>query len=168
MSGFDLDAVIGEIHTKPLKYQGKEFQLPGELPGAVVAPFLDDDLGLIDLVTQALAEADDKADVTDVLFEVLKRQPSLPKGLLNAANDALKALLGEDYDDFQALRPSVTAYLLIAKGVVTEYGVGLADFFASDEPSESDGETSKETSNSTTESTPEASGDSQEQKERSE
>lgn len=164
MSAFDLDAAIGELADKPLTYKGKTFTLPAELPGGVLTPFLADDLGLIDLVVETLTHADDKdaegntKSVWDLLEEALRKQPKLPAGLIDAGRDALAALFGaEQWAEFQTLRPSVTAYTLILRGIATEYGMGLADFFGSDESSDTAGDDSKETSTSTTDSTPEAS-----------
>ena len=160
MSAFDLDAAIGELAPKPLTYKGHTFTLPAELPAAVLVPFLDEKAGLIELVTEVIADAGDDDGLADMLEAVLAKRKALPRQLLDAAGAAFQALLGDDYDAFQALRPSVTAYVLIARAVVTEYGMGLADFFGSDESSGDDGEPSKVTSPSTTtDSTPDSSGD---------
>lgn len=158
----DLDVILGEFEPKSLKYRGTTYELPAELPGDVIAPFLDDDLGLVELVSEALADADDTAQVTDVLFGILKKRPRLPLALVEAARVAFERLLGtEQYESFMSHRPSINAYLAIGRGITDEYGVSLADFFGSDESSEGDGEPSKGTSNSTTTSTPEVSGDAQ-------
>lgn len=157
MSGFDLDAALGELADKPLRYQGQEFTLPAELPAACLSPFLADDLGLIDLIADALEDENDDTDVLDLVFAALKKRPALPKQLLDAAATSLRTLMGdEQYAAFQGLRPSVNAYLLVARGILTEYGVGLGDFFGSAESSETGGENSKGTSSDTTESTSEA------------
>lgn len=167
-SAFDLDAILGELEPKPLTYRKQSFTLPAELPGAVIAPFLADDLGLIDLISEVVAamgdddkkksedgdEDEDGKSFTDMVFDVLKKAPTLPKGLIDAATQAFRDLLdAEDegqFDRFQALKPSVNAYLLIARGLFDEYGVGLTDFFGSDEPSENTDEDSKPTSPTTT------------------
>lgn len=158
-NAFDLDAILGELTDKPLTYKGRTFTLPGEFPAVCLAPFLADDLGLVDLVTETLAEAGDDAAWDDLVVAALKKAPTLPKGLLAAAGEAFNTLLGDEQaTEFHQLRPSVQAYAAIARGVITEYGVGLTDFFGSDESSANDGEHSKPTSSTTTTSTPETSG----------
>lgn len=160
----DLDALLGESKPRPLTYKQQTFELPGELPAEAVAPFLDEDLGLLDLIADVVT-SDDSADLDDAIelvFAALKARPTLPKGLLHAASEALRGLLDDQYDEFVALKPSVPAYLLLAKEITSEYAVSLADFFGLGESSETDTETSSPTSSSTTDSTPEASGDDQE------
>jgi hypothetical protein len=160
----DLDALLGESAPRPLGYKGQTFDLPGELPAEAVAPFLGDDLGLLDLIADVVTSDDDADDddLIELVFAALKSRPTLPKGLLEAASAALRALLDDQYDEFVALKPSVPAYLLLAKNIASEYAVSLSDFFGLGESSETDTETSSPTSNSTTDSTPEASGDDQE------
>lgn len=170
---FNLDAILGENKPKPLTYKGTVFHLPGELPADVLTPFLTDDIGLIDLVTDALAEApDDLKNATDglgdIVMKAVKKRPALPRGLVLAVKDSFERLLNSESDGqyaaFTALHPTVPAYSVIAAGVLNEYGMSLLDFFFSVESSEteSDGEPSKQTSNASTESTPEGSADAQE------
>lgn len=157
----NIDALLGEQADRPLTYKSKTFNLPGELPGTALAPFLAPDLGLIELLQDALGDADEDANVIELVLDVLKKQPRLPLDVLDAGKTALRELLGDaGYDEFMALKPSVPALFLIARSVVTEYGMSLMDFFGSDESSEADagGEPSKPTSSDTTDSTPEASG----------
>lgn len=172
-NGFDLDAVLGESTDKPLTYKGKTYTLPAELPADCLGPFLSDELGLIALITDWLNEDSATVDaggkakpqtvesLSDMVFDVLRKRPNLPSGLLNAARESFVLLIGADqYAEFVAQRPSLAAYFAIARGVVTEYGVGLADFFGSPESSDTAGDDSKPTSpTTTTDSTPEVSGD---------
>lgn len=163
MAGINLDALLGESVTRPLTYKGETFDLPGELPGATVAPFLNPDLGLIDIISDLFSESDTFDSLVDAAFGSLKKRPTLPLDLLAAAKDALDDLLGEEQAEaFYALSPSVPAYFVLAQHLVTEYGTSLADFFGLGELSESTGESSKEISNTTTASTPEGSGDAPE------
>lgn len=169
-SGFNLDAILGELEDKPLTYKGREFTLPAEFPAACLTPFLADDLGLIELIAEVLTDAGDDDDWTDVLASTLKKRATLPTQLIDAARDSFEALLDAEHEgqfaQFQALRPSITAYVLILRGIVSDYGVELTDFFGSDDSSESDGEPSKQTSPTTTQeaekATSEASSDAPE------
>lgn len=159
-SGFDLDAILNELEDRALIYRGNTFVLPGELPADVVSPFLAADSGLIELLTDVIAESSADADWDDMLLLALKKSPTLPRSLLEAAGTAFCNLLGhEQHTAFTALKPSVAAYMAIARGVFTEYGASLTDFFGSAGSSGTDGDTSNQTSSTTTESTPETSGD---------
>lgn len=150
-SAFDLDAILGELTDKPLTYKGRTFTLPGEFPADCLTPFLTDDLGLVDLLIEVMQEAADTDEWDDLLVAALKKAPTMPKGLLAAAGDAFRTLLGDtQHAEFVALRPSVQAYLLLARGVITDYGLGLTDFFGSAGSSETDAEPSKPTSPTTT------------------
>lgn len=158
----DIDAVLSETKDRILKYRGTEFVLPGELPGAALAPFLDKDLNLMPLVTgviNSLDGEDSGYNIVELLSDSLTAQPNLPLDILTAANASFRALLGEEqHDQFANLNPSVPAYLLIARSLLVEYGVSLADFFVSSGSSETDGEPSSATSSESTESTPDDSG----------
>jgi len=163
MAGINLDALLGEATTRPLTYKGQTFDLPGELPGAAVAPFLDPHLGLVDLITDLLKEEDTYDSLIDGAFEHLKTRPTLPLDLLAAAKAALDSLLEEHADAFYALNPTVPAYFVLAQHIVTEYGATLADFFGLGASSEDGGESSKPTSpTGIPASTPEGSGDAPE------
>lgn len=166
MSTFDLDAILAETEDRTLIYKQIQFVLPGELPGACIAPFLDPSLGLAELVAEIIAASDDEKPGTDAdagwmdaLIDAVKNKPTLPVEILNAAKVALSELLGEKAEEFYALKPSVNAYAAIAGRLIPEYGVGLADFFFSAESSPSGGTESKPTSSTTTDSTHEGSGD---------
>ncbi|HEY1177006.1 MAG TPA: hypothetical protein VGF17_12685 [Phytomonospora sp.] len=166
----DLDAILGEAADKPLRYKGREFTLPGELPGTVLAPFLRENLGLPQIIAdivaaaQTTSDADAESGWIDVLVKQIATNPNLPVEFIDAARDAFSELLeaGEPGQaaEFHALRPSVPAYIAIATHVTTDYGTGLADFFFSSGSSETGGKTSKPTSPaSTPDSTPDSSGD---------
>ena len=74
-------------------------------------------------MAEALKEADDNADWPELVIAVLKKAPKMPLELVHAAGDALRLLMDAETEgqhaDFLALNPSVPAYLLIARGVVT-------------------------------------------------
>lgn len=166
----DLDAVLGESEPKPLRYKGQEFSLPGELPGSALSPFLNPNLGIPQLIADLInaeEQAEQGGDDEDAgwvskLIDTLIAKPTLPVQLLDAARDALAALLGEQSEAFFALNPSVNAYAALAARIPTEYGTDLADFFFSAGSSDSDGEQPKPTSSASTTSTSEGSGDAQE------
>lgn len=165
----DLDAILGESADKALRYKGHEFALPGELPGACLAPFLDEDLNIAGIIADLINADDDAGDDSDgfidTLIKTLLARPSLPVQLIEAAKTALDELLeygGEGKAaEFHALKPSVPAYAATAVNLGKDYGLGIADFFSSAESSESGGEDSKQTSSPTTDSTPEVSGEDQ-------
>lgn len=163
--GLNIDALLGEQEDKTLTYKGQAFTLPAELPAATLAPFLSPKLGLIPLLQEALKDADDDANVIELVLNVIGDKQELPMALLAAGKDALRDLLGDDqYAAFMALKPSIPALALIARGLVTEYGMSLMAFFGSDGSSQSnsDGTDSKQTSPTTTQdSTPEGSGNDQ-------
>lgn len=158
MTGINLDAILGESAPRPLTYKTREFELPGELPASVLGGFIDPKVGLVDLITEVFKEDDTFDSLVEAAFEFLKKRPSLPSDLIAAAKTAMDELLGEQAEEFYALKPSVPAYFELAKGLFREYGMDLGDFFESAESLESDGESSKPTSSITTGVTPEASG----------
>ncbi len=55
----NIDALLGEHDDRVLTYKGTDFPMPSEIPGECLAPFLTDDLGLIDLATDALKQDND-------------------------------------------------------------------------------------------------------------
>ena len=71
---------------------------------------------------------------------------------------AFAILFGDNYENFRAMRPSVATYLRLTRHLVTLYGVGLGEAFASPTSSVSGGATPKPTSPVTAISTPEVSG----------
>jgi hypothetical protein len=154
----DIDALLGEAQDRPLTYRGTTFNLPGELPAEALAPFLTDEFSLLELIAEVVGSLTDEDEWVEVAFNTLKSRPTIPKDLLTAAAEALRVLLGEQYDAFVALKPSVPAYLLIAQHITQAYSVSLADFFGLGESSESDGETSSPTSSAGTDWTPLESG----------
>lgn len=182
MTGIDIDAILGELEPHPLTYKGQTFDLPAELPGAALAPFFSETLGLIDLVADVmgaekkpiidpetgLPKIDTETGLPveeswiDLVIRVLKARPKLPLELIVAAKEALSALLEDRAEEFFALNPSINAYWVIATHIGDLYGFGYADFFesAGSPPAETPGgESSKVTSSESTESTPEVSSD---------
>ncbi len=147
----DLDALRGEAAQTPkeLRLDGQTFTLPAELPGDVLAPFLASDLGLIEVIAEALNGNDEDA-MSDLIFDALAKKPTLPSALLEAAANALRSLLGDQYEAFVALRPSVPTYMLLGRALFEEYGMSLGDFFGSGSSSDNEDETSKQTSPTTT------------------
>lgn len=176
MTGIDLDAILGELSPHPLTYKTREFTLPAELPGAALAPFLSEELGLIDLVADVMdternfsidpeTGAKIEEGITDVALRVLRNRTSLPLELLAAAKASLTALLDADKpqsEEFFALSPSINAYWALAQRITGLYAFGFADFFGSPDSSPAGtggGEPSKATSSESTDSTPAVSGD---------
>lgn len=147
----DLDARSGEAAATPKEFRlgGETFTLPPELPGDVIAPFLAPDLGLVELLADAIVNSDDDADLGELVLSQVAKRPALPTGLLSAASEALKVLIGEEqYPTFVAKRPTVPQYMALARGLFSEYGMSLGDFFGSPSSSETGDEQtpSKQTS----------------------
>jgi hypothetical protein len=148
----DLDARRAEANAVPKSFTlgGQVFDLPSELPGDVLAPFLSDDLGLVDLIGEAMS-GNDQAGVSDMLFDALAKRPTLPAGLLAAAKTAFETLIGVDrFPAFMAARPSVPDYVFLVRGLLAEYGLSLGDFFGSGSSSGNEETNSKQTSPGTT------------------
>lgn len=57
------------------------------------------------------------------------------EGITTALTDAIKALLGDDWDEFaKANRPSVQDLSVIVAGIPAEYGIGQGESKGSDSP----------------------------------
>lgn len=161
----DLDAARREAAYPdgiPVVKGGQTFTLPAELPVEVFDPFLSENLGLVDILKDALSEKADDKGLGELVIDTLLARPSLPADLLQAIKDAFAVLFDEQYPAFVATRPSVQDYVRLTRGLVQAYGVSLGEATASPGSSESAGATPKPTSTSTTDSTPEASGDTPE------
>lgn len=160
----DLDAAKREAVFPdgiPVRFGGQDFLLPAELPVDVFDPLLSEDLDLVGVVKQVLAERpeDGGDDIGSVVLDVLLTRPGLPRQTLQAVKQVFAALFGdEQYACFAALRPSVQDYVRLARGLLTAYGVGLGEALGSPDSSESGGETSSQISDASTDSTPAASG----------
>jgi hypothetical protein len=157
----DLDAAKREAaHPEgiTIRLGGEDFTLPSELPVDVFDPLLDENLDLVGLIREVLADKD--SDLTDDVLRIIGERPSLPKQLIGAVKDCFALLFGaEQYAAFTAKRPSIQDYLRLAKALPSLYGVSLGEAFASPASPESDGATQKPTSEPTAGSTPETSGD---------
>lgn len=157
----DLDAARRESQriAPTIVLGGQSFVLPLELPADVIDPLLSDELDLVGLVKQVLADKPTSTNDVNEFLDLLFARPALPRQLIAAVKDSLALLFGADaYAAFLSQRPSFSDYVRIVKALPGFYGVGLGEAFASPGSSESDGATSKETSESTADSTPAASG----------
>lgn len=165
MSGINLDQIIAESQraSLPLTLAGTTYELPGEFPLDVLAPFLAENLDLSAVMADVMRAVNTPAEgatFLDVAVDTLIGHPALPLDLVKAAGDALERLLGaEAYAAFWALRPTVPVVRVLAKELTAHYGVTLLDFSDSDESSPSTGGPSTPTSNASTDATPETSGD---------
>jgi hypothetical protein len=162
----DLDAARREGEYPegiPVRFGGKDYMLPSELPIDVFDPFLSEDLDLIGLLKPIFAATENRADdksIGDLVIDTLTTRPALPKEFIGAIQDSLALLFGADqFAAFSADRPGVGDYLRLIRGLVKAYGVTLGEAFASPASSENGGATQSQTSTASTESTPAPSGD---------
>ncbi|MEU2968955.1 hypothetical protein ABZ687_28760 [Streptomyces ardesiacus] len=157
----DLDAERREVQYPngiPVRLSGEQFIFPAELPAEVLDPILSDELDLVGLLGDVIESAEGDAGVKEVV-NALFRRPSLPRKFLAAVRQSYEILLGDQYKDFLAARPSIGDYVRLTTGLSKVYGVELGKLFRSADSSENASETSSQTSPaSTTDSTPEASG----------
>lgn len=145
---------------------GQRFQLPAELPAAVLDIVLDGDLDLAALVRSAAgvwvdggADPARQEEAGALVIEALMGQPTLPVDVARTIRAAVAALFGEaQWARFVALGPSLADVAALIKGLVSEYGVSLGEAFKSPKPSAAGGATSRPTSNGSTTSTPAAFG----------
>ncbi|NEA53597.1 hypothetical protein G3I60_05350 [Streptomyces sp. SID13666] len=162
MSAFiDLDAARRESRFPdgiPVRFGGRDFIFPAELPADALDPLLSDDLDLVGLLRDLVTSPG--STVTGEVFDLLLKRPNLPRAFLDAVKDVYLSLLGpEQFEQFIAARPWVTDYIRLSKALSSVYGVTLGKLFGLSGSSESDGETSNPTSPASTDSTPEGSGD---------
>jgi len=99
---------MGEQPT--LTFGGKVYQLPVELPLEAVSAL------------SALAKAGLDQDGAGVTAAMLA---------------TLKGLVGNRYDEFMENSPSIQDLAALVEGIPAEYGIGLPESSASEEPSES-------------------------------
>lgn len=158
----DLDAARREEEIPEgieVTQKGESFVLPAELPMDVFDPFFTDEFDLPGLFARVMQTSDDDSTFA-ILTKLLFDRPDLPRQSIAAVRESLRILFGdEQWEKFQATRPSMKDIVRLAKGLFRLYGTDLGEAFASADSSGSDGSTSKETSNASTESTPAASGD---------
>ncbi|MFE0058656.1 hypothetical protein [Streptomyces sp. NPDC059003] len=161
----DLDAAerreVQYPHGIPVKYRDEQFIYPAELPARALDPLLSDELDLVGLLRDVVEASENPT--TSVVIGLLFKRPKLPRRFVDAIYEVHRILLGqEEYQRFEDLGPSLSAYGRLTMGLIKVYGVDLGKLFGLGVSSESDGETSSPTSASTTGSTPEGSGESQE------
>lgn len=151
----------GRSDTVDVKFHGETFTLPSELPSEVFDPLLDmqEDLaGIIRAVAQVAGKAN--VEMTQVVGRVLQEHPSIPVKVVNILRESLHSLFGdEQWDKFNALKPSINDIFSLITGLGRMYGVGLGEASGSSASSESDGANSQPTSSSSTASTHEGSSD---------
>ncbi|MEU3652848.1 hypothetical protein AB0E67_08335 [Streptomyces sp. NPDC032161] len=161
----DLDAAerreVQYPHGIPVKYREEQFIYPAELPAKTLDPLLSDELDLIGLLRDVVEASENPA--ASVVIDLIFTRPHLPRRFVEAIYDVHRILLGEEeYKRFEALNPSLPAYVRLTTGLIKVYGVDLGKSFGLGDSSKSDGETSSPTSANTTGSMPEGSGDSPE------
>jgi hypothetical protein len=97
-----------EKKAPELKFGGVVFELPPELPLDVVF-----DLKKLSDATKAK----DGSAITESLLH------------------AMRVLVGDRYDEFMTVRPSINDLVVIVEGIPGEYGLGLGNVSASPKPS---------------------------------
>lgn len=148
-------------HGIPVLYRKKQFIYPAELPAKTLDPLLSDELDLVGLLRDVVEASENPT--ASVVIDLIFKRPHLPRRFVDAIYEVHRILLGEEeYDRFEALGPSLPAYVRLTMGLIKVYGVDLGKSFGLGDSSESDGETSSPTSADSTESMPAESGDSQE------
>jgi hypothetical protein len=147
-----------------VKFNGNVYSLPAELPSEVFDPLLDmkEDLaGIVRAVATVAAKAN--AQTVEVVMRVLTEHPTLPVQVIDILRGSLITLFGlEQWERFQASRPSINDIFALFMGLSRMYGVGLGEASGSSASSESDGANSQPTTSSSTESTPDVSSVGQE------
>lgn len=142
----DLDAARREAQVPDgitVRFAMTNFVLPAELPIQVVDPFLADELDLVGVVRDFMADTGADDEFLDVILEHEK----LPKAFVNAVHDCLRILFGDDqYEQFIAARPSLQDLVRLVRALIPLYGVGLGELFSSATSSGDGGATSSQTS----------------------
>jgi hypothetical protein len=140
------------------------YELPAELPAAVLMPLLDGDLDLAWLMKGAFdayrgAKPSEQDKMADLVVEGLITNPTLPVDVLRAIRSGLEELFGaEQWSRFWNSIPSLPDIVELIKGCWEVYGVSLGEAFASSASSSSGGATSNPTSNGSTSSMPAVAG----------
>lgn len=151
----------------PVKFDGKDYLLPAELPASVLDPLIEGDLDLVGLIKVAYdasrdqkREKDSRDRMESMVWETLASHPDLPVSVVRAIRDSLALLFGpEQWAQFQSSNPSLADMSALIVGLVSEYGVGLGEALRSANSSATGGTTSSPTSSGTAAgSTPEGSG----------
>lgn len=150
----------------PITFDGKSYMLPAEIPAEVLDPLLEGDLDLVGLIkvaydasrdAQRSAESRDRME--SMIWETLAAHPDLPVSVIRAVRDSLAVLFGaEQWQAFQASKPSLADIGALIVSLVSEYGVSLGEALRSSGSATNGGPTSSPTSAGSTESTPAGSG----------
>lgn len=147
--GIDLDAAIRESAYPdgiPVPYKGHTFTMPAECPIDVFDPLLSADFNLVGVLGAILDDTDGK-DMGESVMSVLFERPSLPAEARDTIYECLCLLFGaEQWAEFQALRPGLTTYAALIRGLLNVYGVSLGEAFASGDSSKNSGPTPNPTS----------------------
>ncbi|MEW1700112.1 hypothetical protein ACIQCR_17140 [Streptomyces sp. NPDC093249] len=144
-------------HGIPTQLGGEMFIYPAELPAKAISPLLADELDLVGLVRDVFnaSENPSAGTIVDLLF----KRSRLPRQFVDAIYEVHRILLGkEEYARFEALSPSVLAYVRVTLDLAKVYGVDLGKAFGLVASFGSGGQTSSPTSAGTTASTPAESG----------
>jgi hypothetical protein len=136
---------------------GEDFTLPAELPLDVVDILISPRLGLMAVVQTALLDGSSTRNVVDAVMARFESVTALEE-TKGALTGMVTGLFGDQWDRFAALRPTVQDMAVLVQGLLSKYGVGLGELFASLVSSPSGGGTSSTTSSTSTESTPGTSG----------
>ncbi|WP_435059871.1 hypothetical protein [Streptomyces sp. bgisy060] len=154
------DAARREVkypHGIPVLLRGEQFLYPAELPAKALDPLLTDELDLVGLLRDVFNASENPTAAT--IIELLFKRSRLPRQFVEAIYEVHRTLLSEEeYARFEALGPSVAAYVRVTVGLVKVYGLDLGKCFGLVSSSKSGGETSKPTSPASTDSTPAESG----------
>lgn len=141
------------------------FHLPAELPATVIDTLLDPEVEIAQLVIftiRNIRSGGASEEALAVVANILTERPDLPLGFVRAVKAAVQDLFGEDqWERFQAQKPSAQDMFALVKGLTSAYGAGLGEAFSSSAPSTPGGTTSSAISSVSTASTPEASGNDQ-------
>lgn len=141
----------------PVRFDGKDYLLPAELPASVLDPLIEGDLDLVGLIKVAYdasrdqgREKDSRDRMESMVWETLAAHPDLPVSVVRAIRDSLALLFGpEQWVQFQSSNPSLADMSALIVGLVSEYGVGLGEALRSANSSATGGTTSSPTSSVT-------------------
>lgn len=145
--------------TPGLRISGERIPLPPELPLDVLEPLTRIDMDISVLIRQVLdarRAGGEQANETmlGAIIDMIVVNPQLPQDLIEAVKEMGRRLLGPaGYELLVGFRPTIADIGVIARYVMTQYGVGLGEASPSSDSSEGTGTTSKPTSKRTTTST---------------
>ncbi|MFB6700166.1 hypothetical protein [Streptomyces rubiginosohelvolus] len=131
---------------------------PAELPLEALDPILSEELDLVGLIGDIVqAEGPEGLETSKVVAAIFRR-PALPRKFLAAVRETYAILLGDEFEDFQKVKPSIGDYVRLTTALTKVYGLELGKLLRSAASSESDSPTSSQTSPDSTESTRDESG----------